>query len=65
MHYKLYVSRKENRLKQKDVARKLDIHSVTYSRKETGEKEFTLSEAFRLAEMFDTTVDELFGGETK
>lgn len=61
MHYKLYVARKENKLKQKDVARKLDIHSVTYSRKETGEKEFTLSEALILAEMFDTTVDELFG----
>ena len=60
MHYKLYVARKENRLKQKDVARELDIHSVTYSRKESGEKEFTLSEAFRLAEIFETTVDELF-----
>lgn len=61
MHYKLYVARKENRLKQIDIARKLDIHSVTYSRKETGEKEFTLSEALSLAEMFNTTVDELFG----
>ena len=60
MHYKLYVARKENKLKQIDVARKLDIHSVTYSRKETGEKEFTLSEALKLAEIFETTVDELF-----
>lgn len=60
MHVNLYVARKENRLKQKDVARELGIHSVTYSRKETGEKEFTLSEALKLAEMFDTTVDELF-----
>lgn len=61
MYYKLYVARKENKLKQVDVAKKLNIHSVTYSRKETGEKEFTLTEAFKLAEMFDTTVDELFG----
>ncbi|OEC03478.1 hypothetical protein GY31_01730 [Lysinibacillus sphaericus] len=65
VHYKLYVARKENRLKQKDVAKYIGIHVCTYSRKETGEKEFTLSEAFKLAEMFDTTVDKLFGGETK
>lgn len=60
MHYKLFVARKENRLHQTDVARVLGIHAVTYSRKETGDKEFTLSEAFKLAEMFETTVDELF-----
>lgn len=65
MHYKLYVARKENRLKQVDIAKKLDIHSVTYSRKETGEKEFTLTEALKLAEIFETTVDDLFGSESK
>lgn len=60
MYVNLFVARKENKLNQKDVARELGIHSVTYSRKEAGEKEFTLSEAFKLAKMFDTTVDELF-----
>lgn len=60
MHYRLFVTRKENRLHQVDVAKVLGIHSVTYSRKETGDKEFTLTEAFKLAKMFDTTVDELF-----
>lgn len=62
MYYALYVARKERRLKQSDVARKLNIHSVTYSRKERGELDFSLSEAFTLARMFDTTVDELFKG---
>ncbi|PJO45137.1 helix-turn-helix transcriptional regulator [Lysinibacillus xylanilyticus] len=60
MYVNLYVARKENKLNQKDVAKELGIHSVTYSRKEAGDKEFTLSEAFKLAEIFETTVDELF-----
>ena len=59
-YYNLYIARRENKLKQKDVAKELGIHVCTYSRKETGEKEFTLSEAFKLADMFNTTVDELF-----
>lgn len=60
MHYRLFVARKENKLDQKDVAKELGIHRVSYSRKETEDKEFTLSEALKLADLFDTTVDELF-----
>ncbi len=60
MHHKLYIARKENKLKQADVASKLMIHSVTYSRKERGELDFTLKEAFILSELFNTTVEELF-----
>lgn len=60
MHHRLYIARKESKLNQKDVARKLGIHSVTYSRKEKEVLDFTLSEAFLLAEMFETTIDELF-----
>lgn len=65
MHFGLFVARKERKLKQKDVARKLGIHRDTYGRKENGVLDFTLSEAFLLAEMFETTVDELFrkGGD--
>ena len=67
MHHNLYVARKENELKQKEVAKRLMIHSVTYSRKERGELDFTLKEAFVLAELFETTVEQLFskGSETK
>jgi len=60
MHHNLYVARRENRLKQTEVAKKLAIHRVSYSRKERGEQDFTLNEAFILAKLFDTTVDQLF-----
>lgn len=60
MYYGLYVARKERKLKQSDVARKLRIHRDTYSRKECGKQDFTLAEAFQLAELFESTVDELF-----
>lgn len=63
MHHKLYVARRENRLKQAEVAKKLMIHRVSYSRKERGEQDFTLNEAFILAKLFNTTVDQLFSKE--
>lgn len=56
----LYVARREKRLKQKDLAEILNIHSVTYSRKERGELEFTLNEAFILADYFKVSIEELF-----
>lgn len=60
MHYNLYIARKENRMKQVDIAKKLMIHSVTYSRKERGELDFTLTEAFMLSELFGISVEGLF-----
>ncbi|WP_041865852.1 helix-turn-helix transcriptional regulator [Solibacillus silvestris] len=64
MHHNLYIARRENNLKQADLAKRLMIHSVTYSRKERGELDFTLKEAFALSKFFGIPVDELFrGGE--
>ena len=63
MHHKLYIARRENKLKQKDVAKKINIHPQTYYQKETGKKDFTLTEAKRLAIIFNCTLDDLFGGE--
>lgn len=60
MHIKLYIARKEKRLKQKDLADKLAIHPVTYSRKERGELDFTLTEAFILSDFFNIPIQELF-----
>lgn len=60
MYHGLYVARRERRLKQKDLAKVLNIHPVTYQRKEIGETPFTLDEAFILASFFGLTVDELF-----
>lgn len=60
MYHNLYVARRENNMKQAEIAKKLTIHSVTYSRKERGELDFTLREALILAEIFETPVEELF-----
>lgn len=53
--------RKEARLEQKDVADEIGMHAVTYGRKERGVNAFTLPEALKLAKLFDTTVEYLFG----
>lgn len=60
MHHKLYVARRERNAYQKDIAKKLGIHPQTYHEKESGKSEFTLSEAKRLAEIFDCTLNDLF-----
>ncbi|MGE7667395.1 helix-turn-helix transcriptional regulator [Ureibacillus composti] len=64
-HQHLYISRKERKLKQRDVAKILSIAPETYSKKENGDKDFTLSEAFLLADFFNTTVDFLFMNKLK
>ena len=56
----LYIKRKERKLLQKDVAQKIGIHPQSYHLKESGKREFTLSEAIKLAEIFDCSLDELF-----
>jgi len=58
----LYVKRRENRLKQADVAKKIGIHPQSYYMKENGKRDFTMTEAKRLAKIFNCTLDELFGG---
>jgi putative transcriptional regulator len=60
MQAKLYVARRERNLKQKDVAKKLGIHPQTYHEKERGKKDFTLSEAKMLAQIFNCTLNDLF-----
>ncbi len=60
IHQKLYIARRENRLYQKDVAKKIGIHPQTYHEKESGKVEFTLSEAKRLTKVFDCTLNDLF-----
>lgn len=62
MNHKLYVVRKENKLYQKDVAKKLNMHPQTYHLKETGKKDFTIREGKMLAKLFNCTLDDLFGG---
>lgn len=61
MNHNLYIARRENNLYQKEVARKIGMHPQTYHLKESGKKDFTLSEAKRLSKLFDRSLDELFG----
>jgi len=60
MYHNLFIARRENRLTQEDVANKLGIHKQTYWVKESGQADFTLKEAFLLADIFDSNVEELF-----
>lgn len=62
MHHNLYIARKEKKMKQREVAKRLGIHSVTYSRKERGELDFSLKEAFALSRIFEISVEQLFKG---
>lgn len=63
MNEKLYIIRKEHRMKQKDVAEKIGVHPQTYHEKEKGKRDFTIREARMLAKLFNCTLDELFGEE--
>ena len=65
MNAQLYVKRREYKLKQKEVAEMLGIHKQSYYLKENGKREFTISEAKKLAKIFDCTLDELFGEENE
>lgn len=60
MHHKLFIARREARLSQIKVAKMLNISNATYSLKENGKSEFTLSEAKKLAEIFGCTLNDLF-----
>ena len=54
------IKRKENKLKQSDIAKILHIDKQTYYLKENGKNEFTVTEAKRLATYYGCTLDELF-----
>jgi len=60
MNTQVYVKRRENNLKQSDVARAINIHKQTCYLKESGKREFTISEAKRLAKFYGCTLNDLF-----
>ncbi|WP_217588789.1 helix-turn-helix transcriptional regulator [Lentibacillus saliphilus] len=61
MNSQLYITRREHRMKQREVAEKLRMHPQSYHLKESGKREFTISEGKRLARIFNTSLDQLFG----
>lgn len=60
MYRNLKAYRVKFGLTQVDLAKKLDITPGAYSFKETGRTQFTLKEAKLIADLFGTTIDELF-----
>lgn len=65
MNEPLYVARREHKLKQSDLAKKLHISKQTYYRKENGITEFTQKEMLKLAKIFNCTLDDLFGEDER
>ena len=53
--------RKELKLTQKEVAQKLNLHSVTYLHYEKGQREPPLAILAEMAIFFDVSVDYLLG----
>ena len=63
MNPQVYIKRRENKLRQVDVAKKLLISKQSYHLKENGKRDFTITEAKRLATIYNCTLDDLFGKE--
>ena len=65
MREKLRAARKAQGLTQAKVANFVGIERTHYSRIERGDKRPSLKVAFILAELFGSSVEELFGPEIK
>lgn len=63
MRLQLFITRKESRMTQKNMAKVLNIHRHTYHEKESGKADFTLSEAIKLSQYFNKSLDTLFKEE--
>ncbi|MBM7631134.1 helix-turn-helix transcriptional regulator [Geomicrobium sediminis] len=59
-NYKLYIARKERKLRQIDIAKKLSISKQSYYKKENGLSCFTQIEMNMLAKIFNCSLDDLF-----
>lgn len=58
--HKLKVLRAQHNLRQIDVAKKLGVSISTYSQKEQGIREFTVSEINKILELFNVSYEEIF-----
>lgn len=60
MYINLFIARRESRMTQEAASKVINIAKHTYHLKESGKRDFTLTEAKMLAKHFNTTVDDLF-----
>lgn len=58
---KLKGARVEKGLTQREVAEKIGISTVSYTRKENGDYEFTQSEMKKICKILNKSLDFLFG----
>ncbi|MDU6113781.1 MAG: helix-turn-helix transcriptional regulator [Paeniclostridium sordellii] len=59
-NYTLKSLRAKKGLRQKDLAKVLNISASTYSSKENGERRFTIEEAIAIADFFNQDIREIF-----
>lgn len=64
MQIKLYALRKEAGMTQGDMANKLGISQGRYGKKERGSAEFTQDEMFKISEMFNRNINDIFSPRT-
>lgn len=57
--------REDNDIKQKEIAKYLNIQQNTYSQYETGKREIPIDLLWKLADYYNTTVDYLIGRSDK
>ena len=56
----LKAYRVKNNLTQSDIAEKLNISVVSYCAKEKNNRAFTLEEAKKIADIFNSSIDNVF-----
>ncbi len=60
MNRKLKAARVENGLTQIQLANLLEMPISTYRKKETGQTEFTISEAIKVSKILNKKIEEIF-----
>lgn len=63
MQTKLIAIRKLNGDTQSTLAKKLNITNVSLHNKEVGKTDFKLNEAFKIANFYNKTIEEIFINE--
>lgn len=56
----LFIARKEKQLTQEEVAKIINVSKQSYYLKESGKRDFNLSEAKKLSCYFQMSLDDLF-----
>lgn len=60
VNMELKYLRVKNGLTQEETAKILNMTTATYSRKENGIREFSINEAKKISDLFNTSIEEIF-----